>query len=90
MDKLIRAVENLRSKVGTLRKHALKETPARTIVIDPLLEALGWDVWDPNEVELEYATVDGNLGPTEFGISDRTQLEEALVFVRMSFEVQIT
>jgi len=53
MDKLIRAIETLRSKVDSLRRHDLKETPTRTIVIDPLLEALGWDVRDPDEVQLE-------------------------------------
>ena len=58
MDKLIRAIETLRSKIDGLRKHGLKETPTRTIVIDPLLEALGWDVRDPDEVQLEYPTVD--------------------------------
>jgi hypothetical protein len=48
-----------RAKCDDLRKRDLKETPTRTIVIDPLLEALGWDVRDPDEVELEYPTVDG-------------------------------
>jgi hypothetical protein len=28
-------------------------------VIDPLLEALGWNVRDPDDVQLEYPTVDG-------------------------------
>jgi predicted transport protein len=42
-----------------LRKRSLKETPTRAIIIDPLLEALGWDVRDPDEVQLEYPTVDG-------------------------------
>ncbi len=59
MQKLVRAIEDLRAKLGRLRKHVLKETPTRTIVIDPLLEALGWDVRDPDEVQLEYPTVDG-------------------------------
>ncbi len=59
MNELIQTIESVRAKLGTLRKHALKETPTRTIIIDPLLEALGWDVRDPDEVELEYPTVDG-------------------------------
>jgi len=37
----------------------MKEYPTRTIFVDPLLQALGWDVRDPDEVELEYPTVDG-------------------------------
>jgi predicted transport protein len=59
MNKLIQVIEATRAKIDTLRKHKLKETPTRTIVIDPLLEALGWDVRDPDEVQLEYPTVDG-------------------------------
>lgn len=59
MDKLIRTIDEFRAKLGRLRKHALKETPTRTIVIDPLLESLGWDIRDPDEVQLEYPTVDG-------------------------------
>jgi hypothetical protein len=59
MNKLIQVIEATRAKIDSLRKHNLKETPTRTIVIDPLLEALGWDVRDPDEVQLEYPTVDG-------------------------------
>ena len=59
MNKLVQLIEATRSKIEALRKHALKETPTRTIVIDPLLEALGWDVRDPDEVQLEYPTIDG-------------------------------
>lgn len=59
MNKLIQLIEATRAKLDALRKHGLKETPTRTIVIDPLLEVLGWDVRDPDEVQLEYPTVDG-------------------------------
>lgn len=59
MDKLVHAIQNFRAKCDGLRKRGLKETPTRTIVVDPLLGALGWDVRDPDEVELEYPTVDG-------------------------------
>jgi len=59
MDKLIRVIEGIRLKLDGLRKRALKETPTRTIIVDPILEALGWDVRDPDEVQLEYPTVDG-------------------------------
>ena len=41
------------------RKEGLKEYPTRTIFIDPLLKTLGWDVRDPDEVQLEYPTIDG-------------------------------
>jgi predicted type IV restriction endonuclease/predicted transport protein len=58
MEKLIRMIETIRSKLDDLRKRSLKETPTRSIIVDPLLESLGWDVRDPDEVELEYPTVD--------------------------------
>ena len=59
MDRLVETIESMRGKFDRLRRHSLKETPTRTIVIDPLLDALGWDVRDPDEVQLEYPTVDG-------------------------------
>ena len=59
MQRLIQVIETVRHKLPGLRHHGLKETPTRTIVIDPLLEALGWDVRDPDEVRVEYPTVDG-------------------------------
>ena len=59
MNRLIQAIELIRQKLPGLRRHKLKETPTRTIVIDPLLEALGWDVRDPDEVQLEYPTING-------------------------------
>lgn len=58
MDKLIRTIRDIQGKLDALRKRSMKETPTRTIVVDPLLEALGWNVRDPDEVLLEYPTVD--------------------------------
>jgi predicted transport protein len=58
-------MSDLKARIGELqvqldrhRRTGLKEYPTRTIFIDPLLEALGWDVRDPDEVELEYPTID--------------------------------
>jgi len=59
MDAIIKCIEDLRMKLDKHRKDDLKEYPTRTIFIDPLLQALGWDVRDPDEVELEYSTIDG-------------------------------
>jgi len=59
MDAIIKCIENLRMKLDKHRKDDLKEYPTRTIFVDPLLQALGWDVRDPDEVELEYPTIDG-------------------------------
>lgn len=59
MNKLLQTVQTIRVKVDGLRKQSLKETQTRTIIINPFLEALGWDVRDPDEVQEEYPTVDG-------------------------------
>lgn len=56
---IIKCIEDLRMKLDKHRKNNLKEYPTRTIFVDPLLQALGWDVRDPDEVELEYPTIDG-------------------------------
>ena len=59
MEDIISCIEQLRLKLDRHRKEDLKEYPTRTIFIDPLLHALGWDVRDPDEVQLEYPTIDG-------------------------------
>ena len=59
MTSLIATIEKLRAELDGHRRSDLKEYPTRVILVHPLLEALGWDVRDPHEVELEYATIDG-------------------------------
>lgn len=59
MKDLTRCIEALRAQIERHSRSGLKEYPTRTIFIDPLLEALGWDIRDPDDVELEYPTVDG-------------------------------
>ena len=59
MKNIISCIEQLRLKLDRHRREDLKEYPTRAIFIDPLLLALGWDVRDPDEVELEYPTIDG-------------------------------
>jgi len=59
MNDIVSCIEELRLKLDRHRKGDLKEYPTRTIFIDPLLQALGWDVRDPDEVQLEYPTIDG-------------------------------
>jgi len=59
MKDVVKCIETLRARLERHRSSGLKEYPTRTIFIDPLLSALGWDVRDPDEVELEYPTVDG-------------------------------
>lgn len=59
MKDLKKCVEHLQLQLERHRRSGLKEYPTRTIFIDPLLEALGWDVRDPDVVELEHPTIDG-------------------------------
>ncbi len=59
MDRLEQAIEKIRQKLPNLKRRSLKETSTRIIIIDPLLEALGWNVQEPDDVQLEYPTVDG-------------------------------
>jgi hypothetical protein len=54
-----KCIQALRVQLERHRRTGLKEYPTRTIFIDPLLQELGWDVRDPDEVELEHPTVDG-------------------------------
>jgi hypothetical protein len=59
MNTIILCIESLQAKLEKHRKDDLKETPTRIIFTDVLLQALGWDVRDPDEVELECPTIDG-------------------------------
>jgi predicted type IV restriction endonuclease len=59
MKEITSCIEQLRLKLDRHRKENLKEYPTRTIFIDPLLQSLGWDVRGPDEVQLEYPTIDG-------------------------------
>jgi predicted transport protein len=59
MDKLVQSIEVIRQKLAAWRRQSLKETSTRTIVIAPLLKALGWDVQEPDEVQEEYPIYGG-------------------------------
>lgn len=59
MNNLVPCIERLQAKLDRHRRDDLKEYPTRTIFIAVLLQALGWDVTDPDEVREEYPTIDG-------------------------------
>jgi len=59
MKELKKSIEELQTQLKKHRRSSLKELPTRAIFIDPLLGTLGWNVRDPDEVELEYPTIDG-------------------------------
>ena len=61
MKSIVACIEALRRKLERHRRDDLKEYPTRTIFVDPMLDALGWDVRDPDEVGLGYTTIDGKF-----------------------------
>ena len=55
LDDLKETIETLRERIQTHRAYLEgNETRTRQVLIDPMLHKLGWDIGDPNSVELEY------------------------------------
>ena len=55
LDDLKEIIETLRERIQAHRPYLEgNETRTRQVLIDPMLRALGWDVEDPDSVELEY------------------------------------
>ena len=55
LDDLKETIETMRERIEAHRAYLEGyETRTRQALIDPMLRALGWDVEDPNSVELEY------------------------------------
>ena len=55
LDSLQRVIEKLQKTIEAHRSYlAENETRTRQVLIDPLLRELGWDVSDPDTVQLEY------------------------------------
>ena len=55
LDDLKETIETLRERIQAHRPYLEGyETRTRQALIDPMLRSLGWDVEDPNSVELEY------------------------------------
>ena len=69
-----KSIERLRQQLERHHRTGLKEYPTRTIFIDPLLGALGWDVRDPDEVQLEYPTIDNKSVDYAMKINRKTVL----------------
>lgn len=60
LDDLTGAIESLRKRIGTHRASlGENETRTRMALVDPLLQALGWDVSDPAVVTPEYRVTGG-------------------------------
>ncbi len=55
LDDLKETIETLHERIQAHRAYLEgNETRTRQVLIDPMLHELGWDVGDPNSVELEY------------------------------------
>lgn len=55
LDELFKTFEFLKKRIEEHREYLEHdETRTRQVLIDPLLKELGWDVGDPNAVELEH------------------------------------
>ena len=60
LDDLRVTIEKLQNKIRTHRPYLSgKETATRQVLVDSLLLALGWDVSEPAQVELEYSAGGG-------------------------------
>ena len=51
MKDVVKVIETLRAQLERHKQSGLKEYPTRTIFVDPLLSALGWDIRDPDKVD---------------------------------------
>jgi hypothetical protein len=65
-------VTALKEKVGRLRKSSLNEENTKMSLITPMIQALGWDVANPDEVHCEYRRKSKAL-PVDYALMiDRT------------------
>ncbi len=66
LDELVRTIETLRGRIdGFGPDLGRNEIRTRTVLIDPMLKVLGWDVTDPNLVTVEY---DVPPGRADYGL----------------------
>lgn len=54
LNDLKEVIEKLQGRITNHEDYLQKEPRTRTLLVDPLLRELGWDVEDPHLVELEY------------------------------------
>jgi predicted type IV restriction endonuclease len=52
--KLREAISDVLSKIGRFQDRALGEQNTKASLIEPILDALGWDIRDPDEVHREF------------------------------------
>src|SRR5262245_9655502 len=52
--KLRHVIHEVTAKIHRFQTRALGEQNTKASLIDPILEALGWDIRDPDEVQREF------------------------------------
>ena len=73
MDNLAETIETIKSRIAEDREVMVgSETRTKTVLIEPLLRALGWDVSEPKKVLTEYHS-------TVFGIKSGERVDYALM-----------
>lgn len=80
LDDLKTTIETLRERIQAHRPYLEGyETRTRQVLIDPMLDKLGWDVGDPNFVKLEYRVGQGRLDYALMGSEGPIAVIEAKV-----------
>lgn len=69
LDDLKEIIETLQGMIDVHRDYlSAYETRTRQVLIDPLLQTLGWDVWDPGVVQLEYKLREERSERADYGL----------------------
>ncbi len=69
LDDLKEVIEKLQGMIDVHHDYLSRyETRTRQVLIDPLLQALGWDVWDPDTVQLEYKLREERSERADYGL----------------------
>ena len=69
LDDLKEVIETLQGMIDVHRDYlSAYETRTRQVLIDPLLQTLGWDVWDPGVVQLEYKLREERSERADYGL----------------------
>ena len=69
LDDLKGVIEQLQGMINVHHDYLSRyETRTRQVLIDPLLQALGWDVWDPGTVQLEYKLREERSERADYGL----------------------
>ena len=69
LDDLKEVIEKLQGMINVHGDYlSAYETRTRQVLIDPLLQTLGWDVSDPGTVQLEYKLREEKSGRADYGL----------------------